>query len=265
MQVPVVDIDIVFHLGTLDPAHRGRQYRTSMEGAGLSVSLCPEAWQSIAKLGGNPLQSLQRDGGAWLDITSIDGEARAAIMAWAQGEGLAEPRTAWMTRYYDDASEIWGWMQHASRGEALYELDIEEDEPDVEAALQERREERGFPDGEPLLKSEDGWALTARGVQRARGENSPALAEDLATMFWAEDVLRAARPEVVGVWWNAPYNPGRGEGTAPCAAILPSCLGEFRTREITWDHVRDDEAMLNEVAEPRLVDVAPAPARGMGR
>lgn len=261
MQVPVVDIDIVFHLGTLQAAHRGRRHSQSMEGAGLSVSLCPEAWQSIEKLGGAPLHSLQRDGGVWLEVTSLDAETREAIMAWAEQEGLAERRTVWMTRTYDDAEDKWYGTPHKDKAEALYELDIDEDEPDLEAALRERMEERGFPPNEPLLFSEESWCLTGKGVSRAMGAKSPALSMDLAAMFWAEDVLRSVHPDVVGVWWSDPYEPGRGEGQAPRAAILPGALHEFQKRQITWDHVRDDEVMLEEVAEARVIEIdTPSPA-----
>lgn len=41
MQLPLLELDSVFHIGTLDPVDKGAR-GSSLEGHGLSVSLCPE-------------------------------------------------------------------------------------------------------------------------------------------------------------------------------------------------------------------------------
>jgi hypothetical protein len=55
MKIPVIAFDTAYHLGTLDPSLRGKEGGAvggdSQEGHLLSVSTCPEAWRSIARLG----------------------------------------------------------------------------------------------------------------------------------------------------------------------------------------------------------------------
>ena len=52
MNLPVIRLSRVLHVGTMDiEAFRARAgQRSSLEGHCLSVSLCPEAWEEIARL-----------------------------------------------------------------------------------------------------------------------------------------------------------------------------------------------------------------------
>ena len=53
VDVPVLRLPLVYHVGSLDPSRRGELHRTSQEGPCLSVSLCPGSWAEIARLGGS--------------------------------------------------------------------------------------------------------------------------------------------------------------------------------------------------------------------
>ncbi|WP_408903414.1 hypothetical protein [Methylobacterium radiotolerans] len=61
--VPIIELGRVHHVGSLDPARWGSLHRSSQEGPCLSVSLCPDAWTGIARLGGCDPHTLGRDGG----------------------------------------------------------------------------------------------------------------------------------------------------------------------------------------------------------
>lgn len=101
MELPTVTLTEVFHLGTLDPARRGQRFNGSYEGHGLSVSLDPSAWRRIAKLGGEPLWSLRKEDGCFLDAHSLDEEQRQQITQWALGSGYAIEVECWQVVYYD--------------------------------------------------------------------------------------------------------------------------------------------------------------------
>jgi hypothetical protein len=73
---PVRWISRVAHIGTLDPAAKGA---FSWEAHGLSVSLHPEEWEAIARLGGRPWHLLERTGGVFLDYWSLGEKHRRTI------------------------------------------------------------------------------------------------------------------------------------------------------------------------------------------
>ena len=128
MRVPVVNLPTVYHVGTLDPAHRGRQWASSHEGAGLSVSLCPAAWERIARLGGKPWQELTRHDALFLDLGAMDDALLAEIQGWAREADLLEPRLMWRAWRWDDESERWGYMLFGSMDEAVLNLPDEPEE-----------------------------------------------------------------------------------------------------------------------------------------
>lgn len=255
MDIPVLELPTVFHLGTLQPQHRGGLHATSLEGAGLSVSLCPLAWQRIARLGGAPLQQLDCPGALFLDLRGLDADMQAAVADWAVAAGLAEHATRWTAWAYDDESERWGATLHPTRAAALeqaaYDLGVPDDEePDLDVA-----EADGGPPGGCLVGRMAILALTEAGKSRALGYPGDEAA-DIAAMFYVEDVLRPASPELVGVWWRDEYDPMAWR--APRGAILPGCLGGFQAVETSFGHIADDEELLEAMPGPQLLALAPA-------
>lgn len=264
MRVPVLEIPAVFHIGTLDQSLRGKHHRTSQEGAGLSVSLCPEGWVGIASLGGSPLHELSRDGALFLDVLGMDDATRNGLASWAEERGLARREARWLAWRWDDEDERWRGMVCHTREEALGELedDLDGDDPDEERLRV--AEEDGGPPGGSLLSEEPALVLTEEGDRRAHGFGRSGDATDMVAMFFAEDVLRAELPDLVGVWWRETYDPVAL--SAPRGAILPCCVGEFAAREIGWDSVAEDEELLDSMPEPTEVFVSsPGSGRGPGR
>lgn len=101
--LPTRQFETLFHVGTLNAADKGRQGR-SLEGTGLSVSECPEAWRHIAKLGGLPLWELRRCNNQFLDYHALSPAQRTLITEWALAEGLAQRITAWERSWEDGES-----------------------------------------------------------------------------------------------------------------------------------------------------------------
>src|SRR3546814_7378418 len=109
--VPLVSFDALWHRGTMDAADKGCRGE-SHEGHGLSVSTDPDAWEEIAKLGGEPLWELSRDGNRFLDAHGLSECHRRTMSDWAESEGLAVRADAW--RSEEHTSELQSLMHHSS-------------------------------------------------------------------------------------------------------------------------------------------------------
>ena len=89
IHLPFVDFDVVYHVGKMD-----NERQASYEGHALSVSRCPNKWAAYRAL--DPFEpqrtvwTLDVNGARFLDESSLDRQARALILKWAQAEGILE-------------------------------------------------------------------------------------------------------------------------------------------------------------------------------
>lgn len=90
-----MDLSTVYHKGTLRPP---RKKRLSYEGAGVSVSVDPHAWQQIAQLGG-PVWRLRKPHPKFL-LWSRALDKRA--LTWAAKNGWLIEALRYQTSYYDE-------------------------------------------------------------------------------------------------------------------------------------------------------------------
>jgi hypothetical protein len=199
----LVAIPKVFHVGTMD---RSRKRRGSLEGAGLSVSVDPEAWRGIARLGDAPTFALRRAAGTFVEVHSAraDGRLLDTVIAWAQQ------------------------LDYLGRGE-LVELHCQTDSGETVAVLFDTREEA---EGErqalgaleaPIVTTMH-HLMTAKMAERAwaarMDDHGVALVHALS--FFVEDNL----PDVDGLWWQDTDDPlGL---SAPRGVIYPSRLLRWR-------------------------------------
>ena len=149
MILPLIQIDDVFHVGSLEHNKKARQAKGSLEAFCLSVSLHPEDWTSIARIGGNPVWQMSRLGSLWLDVLSLDASTRKEITAWAVDKGFVEPATHWRSWSTDEAGE-WRYIRCSCLEEAEYELD----DPN----------EDGPCDDGSCIDTEEGYSLTDLGM-----------------------------------------------------------------------------------------------------
>lgn len=121
MNPPVIAIDLVRHVGSMDPASK----RTgSYEGAGLSVSLHPRAWRAIARgFVSGRTWTLRKQGGRFLDAHALKPSMRRAILAWGVDEGYCTVVPLWRLSYYDDELESQVTQTFSSLAEAKEESD----------------------------------------------------------------------------------------------------------------------------------------------
>lgn len=250
MKIPLIPIPRVLHIGTLDPANVGLNSGvTSQEGHCLSVSVCPEAWRQIARLGGYPLHQLQNEEGLFLDALAVmdDETLWADIKDWSRKEGLVADGERWKAWRWDGEDETWSYSLHETREEALEEIDFDPEDDE---------EEPEGPDGEPCVAA----VIVPVGTERLKDLTGFALGgfpEDFMVMAWAEHALPALLGQPVdGLWWDQDYDPDIL--SAPRGAIFPARVGAWDSSPISWAMV-DDEEELADFPHTEWVNVTGAP------
>lgn len=226
--LPTFHVPTCFHVGSMDPGRRGTW---SLEGQGLSVSLCPDAWLRIARLGGGELWDVSRDGALYLDAHGLDGATLADVRSWAVATGFARHAEVWRLCDWNEEREEWAFSEFATRDAALREAA----DPD---GLVEMEGETSLDAlvGESLMRV-PGVVLTDAGAARLRGASRSGDATGDLVILWAEDVLAAEIPDLCGVWWTDRYDPDAL--SAPRGVVFASALpGMTVSRAATWP---DDE------------------------
>jgi hypothetical protein len=223
--VPVVAVESVFHVGSMNAALRGMR-GDSQEVGCLSVSLCPRAWTSIARLGGRGTWRLSKGGGVFLDMhrASQDRSFMAVVMAWAAEHDFCHREARFRAYRWDDESASWGYMLCATRAAALAEIDDELLCADTDG-----------PDGGPLVQEVSvncaSWSLA--GLVGA-SERQLDDCDDLVLIAWAMKVV----PELDGVWWTETYAPEIL--SAPRGGIFPRSMNRWEAAEVAPADIPDD-------------------------
>lgn len=188
----------LIHIGTLNPNDKGR---FSYEGHGLSVSTCPDEWERIARLGGNPWHTLTKPSHYFLDFHALTFDQRQQIIDWGVENDYVCLGEAYEVLQYDEDGEEYKILCETYE-EALAEVVDEEDD----ACLPVRCE---------VLKA------TSKLEDRLQMDPSLGLAFDLLTPLFVEEVL-----DWDGVFWDDDY----GYWSAPRAVIVPKALPTWTIR-----------------------------------
>lgn len=192
----------VLHVGSLDRSHKASN---SHEGSGLSVSLHPQLWRRIARLGDAPTYELSRRKARFINAYSAfqDTDLMDHIWAWAITHGYVLYGERFQVRYHDSEYEETRLLRCDSREEA---------EAEAEAV-----------DGTVLVTS--GYLPTTAMAQRAGHTRLPLVfVNDFALAFWAEDCY----PQISGLWWNDELAPERL--SAPRGVIFNDQIQDWQVR-----------------------------------
>jgi len=195
-ELPVERLAEVFHIGTMRAADKSD---FSYEGSGFSISLDPDAWEAIARLGGLPWWKLSKADGRFLMAHDLTEGRREQISAWGIAEGYAVEITCYEVSRVDD--ELGGEVT------SIYE-DIAEAEWEAEECEAELTEGRTLKATEKLRQ--------AISVQT-----------DLNCFDHLLGIYAEQMTDVDGIWWADEY----GHLSAPRGVI-------FRDRLHTWTAVR---------------------------
>lgn len=200
--VPVVSFDELWHLGTFDPAAKKDW---SYEGVGLSVSVHPDEWERIARLGGSPRWVLTRPGNTFLDYHELTDAQRTAVTDWGLRRGYIEPVTAWRVTWEDEDTEELVSLLCTSAEDA--EEEAEGRDADVTEEVTHATTPT-FPD--PTVRP---------GILNEH---------QILTTVWATE-----NTTLDGVWWEDRYDPDNL--SCPRGVILPGRLD-------TWAKVPEQKA-----------------------
>jgi len=170
---PLKSIPVVWHVGTMEPA---KKRSGSHEGAGLSVSLHPDAWRLIAR--GQVVGDywrLSKADSHFLDAHAMSEEQREMVAAWGVEHGFVTRKTLFRVSWFDDELDQDCYQLCESHEAALAEV---EDEENVEAV-------------------ENCLIATSLLKDRTKSDAPSVLVHDLLLTLYAEDEL-----SLDGVWWE---------------------------------------------------------------
>lgn len=252
MRIPVLRLPAVYHLGSLDRARRGEQYKTSQEGSGLSVSLCPRAWSEIARLGDDLLQ-LHRAHAAFIDLGSVDATTKSMIVAWAVHEGIIEDASQWRGWDFDAENEEWRYSLYGTLEEASSEVRFSFDVDD-DTALETIPLPRRLPrEAGSLVERVQIKQLTEFGLTRTDGYGAGMDATDFAIMAYGADVVSREHPDVVGVWWKERLDTARL--SAPRGAIFADRVQEFSVEKVDF-YSTSDQVLLGRMTRRSYLEIS---------
>ncbi|MFG6084253.1 hypothetical protein ACEUZ9_000755 [Paracoccus litorisediminis] len=208
------NIDLVWHVGTLERADRGRKSQESYEGHLFSVSEFPEDWSDITHLSGE-VWEMTREGAEWLDIHALNEDELAEIRAWAIDARLAVTAPVFRTWRFDSEGGSWGYCEFTDQSDALAEIEGEE----LGAADDIPSQSGG------LLDEVAGIILTPEGREAIGRWRGATHADDALVILWADLVLKPEHPDLMGVWWYDDHDPAAL--SCPRGGVFEDRLGEF--------------------------------------
>jgi hypothetical protein len=181
--LPLVCYPKVFHVGSLNAQDKGRA-GNSYEGNGLSVSLHPEEWTQIARLGGGQTFQLTKPTGSFLDTLELSPDWRQAFETQAFADGWLTPAQRWRIEWFDGDTE-----------ERVHTF--LKNEEAARAELQGFGESAETGDCRPVQVP----IATAQLTARIGFEPDDLDATALALTCWVEDHTR-----LDGLWWHERLN-----------------------------------------------------------
>lgn len=110
----------------MEPADKNKQ-GFSMEGRGLSVSECPEAWRAIARLGNAAPWVLTKPNNKFLHVLGLSTADRVAMYAWGEAQGLIRSCTLYHVQWFDEDQQDTVAFSFESKEAALHELGTDEE------------------------------------------------------------------------------------------------------------------------------------------
>ena len=197
----------VHHVGSLVAADKGREWSSSLEGNGLSVSEHPDEWRAIARLGDAPQWSLTtNDQAAFLDARALTQAQWAEVMDWGLAQGLVQPIKVARVSWIDIEDET----------DRYQDFNLGPNGDDLEALEQSRLELHDLAacGCQPKVECLDAWAAQPALSERIGFKVVDDLCRDLVLTVFVEDEL-FEKHGLQGVWWRdqlapASYSAPRG-------------------------------------------------------
>lgn len=174
-EYPTITFKKLFHVGTMNANDKDF---SSLEGEGLSISVCPDEWQEITPLQGD-LYKFTKQNNCFLNYHELSEDHLEQLSQWGLENGYIEQCTVYNVYFVDGETLEDRYFSFTDYEEAMTEFEAmgEEDEDS--------------------FKTMEGFKATEKMIQRIKNNPSPSLTLDLLSTIFAEDVLH-----IDGVYWN---------------------------------------------------------------
>lgn len=217
--VNLKEIGSLYHVGTMDISQKSTY---SLEGNGLSVSNCPEAWKRITE--GNThgdTYRLSKPNMKLLDFYSMKENEKELIKDWAVKEGYVVPGALYKYVFGDEeGNECYSLFD--TYEEALYEAD-----------------------GDVIcVEAVDGLLPTDKLKNESMVKVDFLNVMDFVTSFYAEKALGYD-----GVYWDEALD--EAAYSAPRGVIFNSKLDSFHVKNITRENDKSLDKKISEVKRGR--------------
>lgn len=241
LAVPFRRVDTLYHWGTLDSNNVGKN-GPSQEGNCLSASLCPDAWLSIARLGGETLYSLKSDEGRFVDLYAVQNDAthqavKDHLIELAVSKDFLVLKDVFEVDRYDEDDEHMGFQTYATYDEAFIEAGERED------------------DVRPVQKLVGTGALA--NFVGIRPSYAFQLGE-LYAIFGAIKVLANEGLRIDGVYFADRFD--LHDHVAPRFGVFPEKVEQWKFEQVK--NLKDDFELLKGLGKPRLLGLSPSPVMG---
>lgn len=127
------EIKNLYHVGTMDIANKSQ---FSLEGNGLSVSICPKAWMKIARISSSIIWSLYKKNMKMLDYYSLTENDFKIATNWGIEQGYLEECITYKSIKFDDEMDCELEMIHSTFEDACEEACFEEEYTSYEEYLE---------------------------------------------------------------------------------------------------------------------------------
>lgn len=180
-QLPLKNFSKVYHVGSMDIKNKSN---FSLEGSGLSVSIHPNEWSKIARLGGNEIFELSKTNGAFVDAYKIKKQHKQTIINWALENGYLIQKETYKVCWFDDELEQTVCMEFDDLAKAKDELGNEDE-------------------GRKLKINKKGLLPTVKLKQEThQQEIDPSQTFDLLLTIYVENTSNYD-----GIWWSDKLDP----------------------------------------------------------
>ena len=189
----------VFHVGEMNIKNKSK---FSLEGSGLSVSINPNEWRKIAKLGDKELHILTNPNGIFVDGNKLNKQQKNNVISWGVENGYISQKETYKVCWYDDEMEDDVCMEFTTYDEAKVEAEY----------------------GRTIEVNKGGLLPTSKLISTSmQGRIEPSQTFDLLLTIFVEKTTNYD-----GIWWNDKLDVMKY--SAPRGVIFNSKLNNWKIR-----------------------------------
>lgn len=202
--LPIRKLSKVYHVGSMNIKNKSD---FSLEGSGLSVSLHPQEWSKITKLGGNDIFELSKSNGTFIEAYKIKKTHKQAIINWALENDYLIQKETYKVCWFDDELEQTVCMEFDDIAKAKSELGNEDE-------------------GRKLKVNKKGLLPTEKLKQETHQKKiDPSQTFDLLLTIYVEHTSNYD-----GIWWGDKLDPLNY--SAPRGVIFNKMVNSWNTKKL---------------------------------